>query len=745
MVSKRSLILLQFIAYSSSFIVTAAQNKVIDSLKKVLATAKDDTNKVKSYNELSKEEGYVGGYGAADTAARNAMQLAQKLNYKPGEAMAYRNIGVVYWYAGKYPLALENYNKALRIAQDLGDKHTAARIIGNIGLVYESQGDYLGAIEYYQKALKSYRELGDKMGESKYIDAMGIVYRKQGNYPKALECYLQALQMAHDIGDKDGIAQTMGNIGIIYDEQGDYKNALDYDFKALKASDSLGDKMLMARATGNIAIVYDEQGDHAKALEFFQKALKISEDMGDKDGMALNMGNIGIECDEQGDYDKALEYDLKALRIKEELGDKSGIARNAGSIGALFVKEKKYKDAQGYLEQALNLANEVGSVEIARDAHLSMSRLYDGMGQWQKAYDEYKVYGKYKDSLVNLDKSKQIGKLEAKADFDKQLAVKQAEADSKAALDAVESKRQRMVIAFIGALALGVGCIALIVFRNLKITRKQKAIIEEQKSIVEEKNKDITDSITYASRIQKALLTTDSYVSKYIPNHFIFYKPRDIVSGDFYWAIQIKNKFWIACCDCTGHGVPGAFMSILNISLLNEAIVEKGISSPDAVLNDVRHNVIRALNPEGSVTESKDGMDCVLCCIDFEKMEMQSACANNPVWILPSPKGEGQGEVVEIPPDKIPVGVQYGEQKPYTLHTTKLNKGDMLYLFTDGYADQFGGPKGKKFKYKQLQELLIDNKQLTMNKQRETLDTAFEQWKGNLEQVDDVLIIGVKI
>jgi serine phosphatase RsbU (regulator of sigma subunit) len=226
---------------------------------------------------------------------------------------------------------------------------------------------------------------------------------------------------------------------------------------------------------------------------------------------------------------------------------------------------------------------------------------------------------------------------------------------------------------------------------------------------------------------------------------FILYKPKDIVSGDFYYALSHKHSgsnkeiFYMCTADCTGHGVPGALMSMMGISHLNESIIEKNLVHPSEILDNMRKGIISSLNPEGSEEESKDGMDCVLCAYDFENMVLEFAAANNPLWLV------RDKELVSFKPDKMPVG-KYGEEmKPFSLQKTDLRKGDIVYTFTDGYADQFGGPKGKKFKYKQLEELLLANHQLPMEEQKKILDDAIESWKGGLEQVDDILIIGLRI
>lgn len=292
------------------------------------------------------------------------------------------------------------------------------------------------------------------------------------------------------------------------------------------------------------------------------------------------------------------------------------------------------------------------------------------------------------------------------------------------------------------------------------IAEELKSVAEQQRHIVEEKQKEIVDSITYAKRIQTALLTSEEYISESLPaEHFILFKPKDIVSGDFYWALKVarlpgwdmgtnkkklpsydslKNIFYIITGDCTGHGVPGAFMSMLNISFLNEIIVDHGKRLPHDILNEQRKEIIQALNPIGSNEESKDGMDCVLCAYDFDKMLLHFAAANNPLWLVRN------GELIEYRADKMPVGKYMDDMPPFNLHTIELQKGDIIYTSTDGYADQFG-INGQKLMKKKFKQILVEIHQLPMSEQKEYLSQFFEKWKGNEEQLDDVCVIGIKI
>jgi serine phosphatase RsbU (regulator of sigma subunit) len=268
---------------------------------------------------------------------------------------------------------------------------------------------------------------------------------------------------------------------------------------------------------------------------------------------------------------------------------------------------------------------------------------------------------------------------------------------------------------------------------------QQKNEIERQKHLVDEKQKEILDSINYAKRIQTALMASDKLLNDNLPEHFLLFKPKDIVAGDFYWAAPVNGGFAYITADSTGHGVPGAFMSLLNISKLNEAINQKRITRPDKALNYVKGEIIRVLNPEGSTEESKDGMDAILCVLDQQNMLLQYAAANNSFCIIRN------GEVLNCRADKMPVGKSHDDSAVFTFNEVALEKGDVIYTFTDGFGDQFGGPVGKKFKHRQLKDIFAQIATLPMDEQKRIVNKHFEDWKGDLEQVDDVLVIGVRV
>lgn len=272
---------------------------------------------------------------------------------------------------------------------------------------------------------------------------------------------------------------------------------------------------------------------------------------------------------------------------------------------------------------------------------------------------------------------------------------------------------------------------------NVEI-QAQRDLARAQRDKIAEQKKEITDSILYAERIQRSLLPQPEKIKAAVSDSFVLFKPRDIVSGDFYWTAETDHKAIIVAADCTGHGVPGAFMSMLGISFLNEIISENKITDAAGILNRLRHQVIDALQQKGTPGEAKDGMDLALCVLDKRSAKLQFAGANNPLYYIRN------GELYEIKGDKMPVAIHV-KMDSFTNHELTVSPGDVFYLFSDGYADQFGGPNGKKFKYRSLKELLVSIHQKDMNEQCEILDKQFEEWKGDNDQVDDVVIVGFSI
>ena len=292
----------------------------------------------------------------------------------------------------------------------------------------------------------------------------------------------------------------------------------------------------------------------------------------------------------------------------------------------------------------------------------------------------------------------------------------------------------------------------LIYARDIRERLKMEKDIHDKNKIIEEKNKDITDSINYAKRIQQAILSDKTEIKKYLPESFVLFKPKDIVSGDFYWFTHRDGITFIAAADCTGHGVPGAFMSMIANSFLNEVVNERDVLQPDLILNGLREKIIKSLRQTGESMENRDGLDISFCAVKGNTLLYSGA--NNPLWIIRNMDTNSEFDdkasikndkykLVELPPDKQPIGI-HPKPHPFSLKTLQLVKGDAVYLFSDGYADQFGGPKRKKFMYRNFAELLLTIHDQSMDEQKKTLDSTIENWRGGMEQIDDILVLGFR-
>jgi len=618
--------------------------------------------------------------------------------------------------------------------------NSLANALHNIGYYYSQKGDITIAMDYYLQSLKIQKDIGNDIGIADGLNNIASLFERQGNIPEALERYYKALEIYEKLNEKEGIAIAFSNIGRIFEEMGDFEKGLEFLFKSLTFREEFGDKKGIATCLNNIGYNYSEQGDSSKALEYMFRAIEISKDIGYKEGLASTYGNIGFIYLQNGDREKAMEYYNKSFLIFDELDYKMGIANALINIGDAELKEGNIKSAQKYANQSLKLANEMGFPENIKNAAALLSKVYEAEERGMDALKMYKLYYAMRDSINNRESMRANAEQQVKYEYDKKKVIDDAERDKMIAIEKEEKEKQRIItFSTIGILLLVV-VFLFIIFNRLKITRKQKTVIEVQKVEVEKQrdvikvaHKEITDSISYAKRIQKAILPPDRIVKEHLGDHFILYKPKDVVAGDFYWMRKTEDKVLFAAADCTGHGVPGAMVSVVCNNALNRSVRDYGLSDPGKVLDKTREIVVREF--EKSDDEVKDGMDIALCMISGN--ELHYAGAYNPLWIVRN------GEIIEAKANRFPVGLSLNAQ-PYTTHTIKLEKGDVIYVFTDGFVDQFGGDDGKKFKSRQFKSVLSEIASKEMSEQKRLLDDIFEKWRGDLEQVDDVCVIGMR-
>ncbi|MCW3076698.1 MAG: hypothetical protein JWO32_1307 [Bacteroidetes bacterium] len=633
---------------------------------------------------------------------------------------------------------------------------TKINILNSLGKEYVNTSDYNKSLSYAGLALKLEDSLLISIQNKTVLSAsekltlstlkkckaesynnIGNVNADKGDYARSLDFYFKSLKLREECFDTRGMAASYNNIGLIYYSENNFDQALEFYFKSLKNYGLINNKKGMAMCYNNIGVIYKKKSNYDKALEFYEKSLRIKQETGSKKGMGDSYNNIAIIYHAKGNYKKALEFYTKSLGIDEEIGNKKGMAVSHNNIGNLYLKLKNPGQAKSEAQESLQLAMEIGSKDDVKHAYRSLAAADSAAANYKSAFENHKLYVNIKDSIFNEESNKKIVQAEMNFEFAKKEAIAKAEQEKKDALSKEELHRQTMQRnGFVGGFALMVA-LAGVSYNSYRNKKKAHTIIEQQKQLVEEKNKDITDSINYAKNIQQAILPFDSRISETLNNYFILFKPRDIVSGDFYWFTEKDNFIFIAVADCTGHGVPGAFMSMIGSATLTHAVSERGILLPGEILSETNKKIKEALKQ--SENNNRDGMDISL--LRFEKNNLknvQFAGSMRTFYHINT-------KLNDIPGNKMAIGGTTPDDFEYTNHVLTLNTGDMLYMSSDGYADQFGGDDGKKFRTGNFKKLLFSAHNLPLHEQKILLDTTFESWKGSLEQLDDVCVVGVRI
>lgn len=620
---------------------------------------------------------------------------------------------------------------------------TQVNILNSLGFEY-SVSNFSKAKFYLNKAEQLARNLNFKKGIANSLSYLGIAYETQGDYFEALNAQISALKIREEIGDKSGISYSIHYIGDIYFGQSDLtekasskedynKKALEQFFKALKIAEEVEDVKSIANTFNCIGNSYREQENYTSALEFYFKAVKIRERIGDKINLSTTYVNIGKLYLKQENYPEALEYLFRALKLSEELGHKRTNVKALGTIGTIYFMQKKYDKSIEFCIKSLALGRKIGYLEYIAKANKLLSQIYsadDFIGHnGDKAFKYYRTYIMERDSID----TKKANQVELQFDFDKKEELAKAEQDKKDAIanEELKLKVQQRNYFIIGFALLGL--LTIFIFRGYR--QKQKANI-----IIAEKNKEITDSITYALRIQHAKLPKKEEIYSAFPNCFVLFKPKDIVSGDFYYFHKNEKSIFIASADCTGHGVPGAFMSMIGSEKLDDALAHS--TNTSEILSLLNRGIKSSLKQsESDESATRDGMDIALCSLDTDTRIVKYAGANRPLWIIRN----GQTAVEEIKATKKAIGGFTEDNQNFDTHEIKLQQGDTFYIFTDGYADQFSGQDGKKLMSKKFKEILVSIQSKTMQEQEKHLDNFVENWKAGTEQVDDILVIGVRL
>jgi len=600
-------------------------------------------------------------------------------------------------------------------------------------------------IDYSDQAYELAKKLKYERSFSRIFNTQGAVYADMAETAKALNLFLEGLKYAkkyNQIGVEIALYNSLGNL---YNKLEDTPKALSYYLQSIEISLRYKYKKPPVVAYSNISGIYAANGKLDSAMFYVNLCVDYNLKTNDNTGLANNYITLSEIFTELKNKQKCLMYAQKAFDAAQKANDLYTMSHTCIQLSDAYYFNNDIHSAINALNEARMYASKTGDVPVFELSAANLSSYYEELGDFKNGLKYFKEYKLYKDSSLNNESIQQTKNAEAKYENEKkQKEIELLAEKQKVNEEQNQKKKMYLIAAFIGIAILVF--VSVILYRNNLLKQKTNKDLEafnkeinHQKELVEVKNKEIVDSINYAKRIQQSILTSDSYFKKYTTDFFILFKPKDIVSGDFYWALNHDNKFIVMTADCTGHGVPGAMMSMMGMNFLNEIVNERKISNPAEILNQLRADIIKTLNPEGSLVETKDGMDCCLCSFDFNNMKLNYSNANNSFYLIRN------NELIVSKSNKMPVGAGHSANVPFSEYEMDIQKGDLIITFTDGYADQFGGNKGKKFKYKQLEELLYSSAQLPLSTIKEKLNETIELWKGDLEQVDDICVIGIKV
>lgn len=641
------------------------------------------------------------------------------------------------------------------------DKSTYLKIINNqyssdsakYEAYFELGWNFIGSssdtsYQYASKAFLYAKKLNSRFYQAKVFNLIGAYFQTKGIYAKAIDYYQQSLKLGERIDNPEIILAALGNIGAIYLNTDKHKQALDYLQKSQALTEPNSPNL--PNIYNNLSIAYIGLKDYKNALTYAEKALQLFEKNKNESAMAMAYASIATAQFKIGNNKEALASFKKSLSVSKKFEDVYQEVDAYIGIAEIYKSEHKKDSAIWYGKKTLELGENIKHYSVVIQANTLLIDIYKEKKDYEKAVYYQEKLQQSKDAYNKESETQMIEQKMLEYNFNKRIhedSLKNAFAirdrDTKIKENQAQIKQDKLFktgLIIIVFLALG---FIIFAYNRVKVISSKNKLIElknkqseEQKLVILQKNKEVKDSLNYAKRIQEGLLASDKLLTKNLKKYFVFFKPKDIVSGDFYWSTEYQNSFYLAICDSTGHGVPGAFMSLLNIALLSEAIKEKQIKEPHLIFNEVRERLIEIISADGH----KDGFDGIL--IRIEKpingaIKLQYAAANNePILVR-------DNQVLKLAADRMPVS-KSDFNKSFTLQTIDIIEGDTLYLYTDGFADQFGGEQQKKFKRKHLNDLLCKNSNRDTDHQWQILNNTFNDWKQNEEQIDDVCVVGIQ-
>jgi serine phosphatase RsbU (regulator of sigma subunit)/Tfp pilus assembly protein PilF len=689
----RQVLLIIFIPF---YQICGGQNVIVDSLKQVLELCKEDSARINILISICQNE-YRSTPDSAIIHGKTALTLSQKLNYGKGLANACKYIGMGYYFLG-------NYSET---------------------------------INFWQQSLSSFEAINDKIGVSNMLSNIGALYANQGDDVKALEFHLKSLKAAEDSKDTLRIVTSMINIGVIYLNNPNTNDiALHYNLSALPLSEKLGNNDAIGTVSVNLGEIYFSKEKYDTALLYFEKSLKAFK-KSNSGNVPYTLTNIGKVYMKRGDYHKAIDFQQEAYKIAEQSNAKLEMTSTLLGLAGTYSEAGNIKSAIKTYNKAREIAEEIGAKNELKQAYEGLATSYSKISDFANAFKFQALVTSIKDTLYIAANDRKIQSLQFNYELEKRETQISLLTKDKELQEVIIKKQKFTQITFIIGFIIAI-LVAIQTYRNYRRKVRTNELLAKQKNEIEIQNKKLTVSINYAERIQTAMFPSSCVLSPVLFEYFILFKPLDIVSGDFYWFKKNNNSIYIAAADCTGHGVPGAFMSILGLSYLNELVNNADSIKANEILTRLRDHIIKTLHQKNNNKSARDGMEMALFILDLEKNIMQFSGARRPLYLI------RDKQLNEFAGDKIPLGIYDDGKNSFTNREFEFKKNDIVYLFSDGYVDQLGGADKKTFKAKKFKEVLLNNCHLPMNEQKKVLETTLEEWKSGIEQIDDILVIGIK-
>ncbi len=590
-----------------------------------------------------------------------------------------------------YEEALSHAERAMVFAEDINYERGQAYASLNLAACFFLKSNNEDAFPLLQQCLNYFNNHQEEEGYVNTLIHIANIYESYGDYEKALNNVQEALIKAKDSRYDEGEGDALAVLGLVYTRLGDYVSAQKAYAECLSIRKKTGKQNAIASSLNRLAQSYCLAGEYNKALEYYSLSREIREKIEKHSGIAWTYLGMASTYEYMSKLDEANKYySLGADHKESDIRCRAQCLTGSGRINR---KLRKLDTAKKELHEAEKTALKLNAKPLLIDVYLELAKYYEKIKNDSKALDYYKKYDNTKEEVLSTEAGNRLK--------NQQIVF---------AIEKSEKEKE------------------IFQLRNVELN----AAYDE----IHEKNKEITDSIEYALRIQSAMLPRDSYLKEILPLHFILYLPRDIVSGDFYWAGSIKDKTVAVAADCTGHGVPGAFMSMLGMSFLDDIVNKNHTSEPSRIISSLREKVVKALKQKDVDVDSQDGMDISVCVFDKASSSLTFAGAYNSLCLV------RDGELSVYKADRMPVGISTKMEEKFTSHNIDLRKGDRLYMYSDGYQDQFGGGSGKKLKSSAFKQLLLDTSGLSLNGQKAALLDYFKAWKGEYPQIDDVIVIG---